>query len=147
MRFELLTAAHPRWEEAARYAEECSWHAGKALADDMRNGKFADWERVLIAEEGESIRGFCTVAKRDCIPDERYTPFIGFVFVDEKSRGHRLSQRLIECAMDYLKQRGFQRVYLTSDHENLYEKYGFRVIDRQRAFWDGMEKVYTRELP
>lgn len=25
------------------------------------------------------------------------------------------------------------KVYIASDHENLYEKYGFRVIDRKTA--------------
>jgi hypothetical protein len=32
------------------------------------------------------------------------------------------------------------KVYLVSDHENLYEKYGFRVIDRKTAPWGSEEK-------
>ena len=68
------------------------------------------------------------------------------MFVDEAYRGHRLSRQMISYAMDYLKSVGFDRVYLVSDHENLYEKYGFRVIDRKIAPWGSEEKIYMQEF-
>ena len=41
---------------------------------------------MLVASEGEEIIGYSTFAKKDELPDDvEYTPFIGFVFVDEKS--------------------------------------------------------------
>jgi len=112
----------------------------------MQNHAFADWERVMVAVHENHIAGYCTVAKSDCIPDVPYTPYIGYMFVDEAYRGHRLSQELISFAMAYLRTLGFTRVYLVSDHENLYEKYGFRVVDRKPAPWGEMEKIYMREL-
>jgi hypothetical protein len=48
--------------------------------------------------------------------------------------------------MDYLKGVGFDQVYLVSDHENLYEKYGFRVIDRKIAPWGSEEKIYMKKF-
>ena len=146
MTFELLTASSERWSSLIRYAEACPWSAGKALAQAMRKNEFSDWERVLAAVDGETIRGYCTIAKTDCIPDVSYTPYIGFLFVDKACRGRRLSQQMIQFAMDYLKMLGFQAVYLVSDHENLYEKYGFRVIDRKKAFWGSEEKIYIHDL-
>ncbi len=77
---------------------------------------------------------------------EKYTPYIGYLFVDEKYKGRRLSQQLISYAMSYLKALGFLRVFLVSDHENFYEKYGFKVIDRKSAPWGEIEKIYMREL-
>jgi ribosomal protein S18 acetylase RimI-like enzyme len=146
MTFELLTAGSEKWNRLAAYAEACSWNAGKALARAMKNREFTDWERVLAALDGERICGYCTISKTDCIPGVSYTPYIGFLFVDEACRGHRLSQQMIRCAMDYLKSLGFPSVYLVSDHENLYEKYGFRVIDRKKAFWGPLEKIYIHDL-
>lgn len=146
MEFQLLTAESPLWVEMKEYAARCPWSAGKSLAQAMESGAFMDWERVIAAVEDGEICGFCTAAKTDCIPDVDYTPYIGFVFVDEKRRGRRLSQRMIDFAGEYLKAQGFRRVYLTSDHENLYEKYGFTVIDRKRAAWGEMEKIYTKAL-
>ena len=146
MEFDLLTPDHPLWERVADAAQNCSWSAGMALAQSMRSGALTGWERVIAAHFGSAVCGFCTVTRADCIPDVPYTPYIGFVFVDEAFRGKRLSQRMIRFAMDYLKSLGFQRVYLTSDHENLYEKYGFSVIDRKTAYWGAEEKIYMREL-
>ncbi len=146
MTFELLTTSSEKWESLIAYAEACSWSAGKALARAMRNNEFSEWERVLAALDGERICGYCTISKTDCIPDVSYTPYIGFLFADEACRGHGLSQQMIQYAMEYLKTLGFPAVYLVSDHENLYEKYGFRVIDRKKAFWGPEEKIYIHDL-
>lgn len=112
----------------------------------MDHHEFSDWERVMVAVDHEKICGYCTVSKTDCIPDVEYTPYIGFVFVGEEYRGNRLSQQLIEYAIDYIKNIGYNRAYIVSDHENLYEKYGFCVIDRKISPWGSEEKIYMREF-
>lgn len=116
------------------------------MADAMDNGAFSGWERVIAALDNERICGYCTVASADCFPDVDYTPYIGYLFVGEEYRGHRLSQKMIQHAMDYLKSVGFDRVHIVSDHENLYEKYGFEVIDRKTAPWGSEEKIYMCKI-
>lgn len=146
MNFRAITSSDVLWDRVRDYAAECSWRAGKALANDMDNNAFVDWERVVVALHDDNICGYCTVTKIDCIPDVSYTPYIGFLFVDEKYRGERLSQKLIQHAEDYLKTVGFDKVYLVSDHENLYEKYGFRVVEHKIAPWGAEEKIYVQEI-
>lgn len=146
MIIEPVTYTDALWDEVKRYAAACSWRAGKSLAQEMQNHAFSDWERVFVLHENGNIYGYCTVAKKDCIPDLTYTPYIGYLFVDEKKRGHRMGQKLILAAMDYLRNVGFHEVYLVSDHENLYEKYGFSVITRAVAPWGSVEKIYHQSL-
>ncbi len=134
------------WARLIEYAEACPWRAGAFLAEDMRKGAFTGWERVFAAKCGKEIAGYCTLAEKDCIEDLPYTPYIGYVFVGEAYRGRRLSQSLIEAAAEYARSIGFDCVHLISDHENLYEKYGFDVIERQMAPWGEMEKIYRRWL-
>jgi len=141
-----ITSLDSEWEKVISYAENCSWGAGKNLALLMRKEMFTEWERVLVAIENGEIAGYCTVSKTDCIPNVEYTPYIGFMFVGEAYRGHRLSQKLIQNAMKYLKDLGFEKTYLVSDHINLYEKYGFYVIDKKLAPWGEEEKVYIQKL-
>ena len=141
-----ITASDETWNKVKSYAYNCSWKAGKSLAKAMMNNDFKDWERVIVAFENNEICGYCTVAKTDCIPNLIYTPYIGYLFVDEECRGNRLSQKLIVYSMKYLKSIGFDKVYLVSDHENLYEKYGFKVIDRKMSPWGSEEKIYIQEL-
>lgn len=146
MIFKEITSSDELWSKARDYASECSWRAGKSLANAMDNNIFTDWERVVIALAHDKICGFCTITKVDCIPDISYTPYIGYLFVEEECRGNRLSQRMIHYAMDYLKAVGFNKVYLVSDHENLYEKYGFCVVDCKMAPWGSEEKIYMQEI-
>lgn len=141
-----ITASNEMWNKVKNYADSCSWKAGKSLASAMMNNGFKDWERVIVAFNDDEICGYCTVAITDCIPDVHYTPYIGYLFVDEKWRGNRLSQRLIIYSMSYLKSIGFDKVYLVSDHENLYEKYGFDIIDRKMSPWDLEEKIYYQKI-
>lgn len=141
-----ITHDDDMWSRVAEYAKNCSWRAGKALARAMERNSFEDWERVIVAVSDEKICGYCTVEKTDCIKNVPYTPYISFVFVGEEYRGNRLSQRLIEYAMNYLRCVGFEKVYLISDHENLYEKYGFSVVDRKIAPWGEEEKIYMQLL-
>ena len=141
-----ITASDEMWNKVKSYAYNCSWKAGKSLAKAMMNNDFKDWERVIVAFDNNEICGYCTVAKTDCIPNLIYTPYIGYLFVDEECRGNRLSQKLIVYSMKYLKSIGFDKVYLVSDHENLYEKYGFKVIDRKKSPWGSEEKIYIQEL-
>lgn len=141
-----ITSSDELWEQVITFARNCSWRAGKSLSEDMSRHIFTDWERVIVALNGGRIAGYCTVSRKDCIPDVPYTPYIGYLFVEENYRGCRLSQRLISYAMSYLKTLGFYHVFLVSDHVNLYEKYGFQVIDKKLAPWGEIEKIYRQDL-
>jgi N-acetylglutamate synthase-like GNAT family acetyltransferase len=146
-----LTAEAPEWERVAAFAQDCSWRAGSSLARAMRGGAFTIWERVFAAfscdaEGNESIAGYCTLAQKDCIEGLPYTPYIGYVFVAETYRGRGLCGLLLNAAMEAARALGFEAVYLISDHDGLYEKYGFTVIDRRQAPWGSIEKIYNHAL-
>ncbi|MDQ0897682.1 GNAT family N-acetyltransferase [Paenibacillus sp. V4I7] len=142
MQIESLIYSDKLWQVVAEYAQECSWRAGATLAKQMKECDFSDWERVFAALDGDHIAGYCTLAKTDCIPDIAYSPYIGFVFVGEQYRGNRLSEKLILSALAYAKGLGFDKVYLISDHINLYEKYGFMKADEKEAPWGAMETIF-----
>ena len=51
------------------------------------------------------VVGFCTLTEKDELPKEyQFTPFIGFVFVDEPYRGNRLSELMIQSAILYARE-------------------------------------------
>lgn len=143
-----ITRSSGMWVKVAAYAQQCSWGAGRSLAREMNADGFQDWERVFVALAGDEIAGYCTLSKTDCIPDVPYTPYIGYVFVGEQFRGARLSQHLINCAMEYARELGFDRVYLVSDRVGLYEKYGFVKVDQKPAPWapDTLETIFMHML-
>ena len=61
----LLRQGHPLWENTASFARDCSWRAGPVLAERMRINAFQSWERVIAAEEGGSVIGFCTFTEKE----------------------------------------------------------------------------------
>lgn len=146
MEIKLMTEADELWDAVREYAAECGWSSGKILAEDMCHHRFSDWERVAVLLKEEEICGYCTIIKEEAIPDMPYTPFIGTLYIAESLRGNRLGEKMLLASMDYLKSVGFDKAYLISDHENLYEKYGFHVVDRRMAPWGREEKVYVREI-
>lgn len=134
------------WLPVAEYAETCSWDACARMAASMREGGFNDWERIFIAEENGNFMGFCALLKPQNFPGLEYAPLLKWLFVDEKYRGQRLSQKLIEEAAKYSKNLGYGQIFLTTWHKCLYEKYGFiKICDKEVR--DGyFEGVYEAEF-
>ena len=135
------------WGKALLYMESCSWVAvGKHLAEMMKHNKFSDWESVFIAVEKDSIIGFCTFLKTDYSPENRYSPWISSIFVDEKARGNRVSEKMIKAAEAYAKKQGFSKVYIPSDMEGFYEKYGFIPIDALENYSGDFDTILMKDL-
>ena len=140
----LMRQGHPLWEDTIRFARDCSWRAGPALAKRMEANAFRDGERVIAAVEDGCIVGYCTFAERDELPAEYgYSPFIGFVFVAEAHRGNRISQQMIEAALRYANSLGYDTVYLMSGEQGLYEKYGFLKMGEYPTIYGSADQLFS----
>jgi ribosomal protein S18 acetylase RimI-like enzyme len=146
MKIESIVYENILWQKTIDYAKNCTWRAGPFLAKQMEKNEFSDWERVFVAIDDNNIAGYCTFAKKDCIPNVDYTPYIGFIFVGEQYRGNRLSEKMILYVVDYAKKLNFNKIYIVSDHINLYEKYGFVKIDERKDNWNNDEKIYMKMI-
>ena len=134
------------WRKTINYAKNCSWNAGKSLAEIMENNWFSDCERIFITIDNENIIGYCTFTEKDCIPDVNYTPYIGFIFVEEKYRGNRISEKMIFRVIEYAKQINYNKIYIVSGEINLYEKYGFIKIDQKMANYGKEAQIFMKEI-
>ena len=75
------------------------------------------------------VAGFCTFAEKDELPEEcKFTPFIGFVFVDEPYRGKRLSELMIQSAILYARELGYEKIYIMSGEIGLYENTASKIV-------------------
>lgn len=135
-----------RWDELIAYAKACSWVAGRHLAGMMETDAFTEWESVFAAVSGERIVGFCTFLKTDYYPENRYSPWISCIFVDEACRGRRISGEMIETVIVYAKEKGFSKVYIPSDMLGFYEKFGFEKIDELENYGGDMDHIFAREI-
>ena len=147
LEIQLLNNDSLLWKKTVSFARECSWRAGKALADKMEKNDFKNWERVIVALDDDNIAGYCTVAEKDELPDDyNYTPFIGFMFVDERYRGKRISEQMISCACDYVNGLGYHKVFIMSGEQGLYEKYGFMKLGDFETIYGGMDQLFEKVI-
>ena len=147
MEINVISYGHPLWDETISFAENCSWKAGTYLAKRMRNNEFADIERVIVTTENDKPVAYCTFSLKDELPEtSEYTPFIGFMFVDEKCRGKRVSEKLIEVASEYAKSIGYETIYILSGEVGLYEKYGFTKIGDEETTYGTVDQLFQKKL-
>ena len=147
MEISFIKCGHPHWEKTIAFAEGCSWVAGPLLARIMRKNEFAEEERIIVAHEDDKILGYCTFSRKDEMPEDcDYTPFIGFVFVDEGSRGKRISEKMINAASDYAKELGFKTIYIMSGEKGLYEKYGFEKVGDFKTIYGTVDQLFQKKL-
>ena len=142
-----MTHGHKCWEKTMLLAANCSWRAGPYLSQKMANNEFNEWERVFCAVENEKVVGYCTLAEKDELPPKYdFTPFIGFVFVDEQYRGKRLSQLLVDNAVSYAHELGYQKIYIMSGERGLYEKYGFIKLGDYETIYGTIDQLFVKTL-
>ncbi len=104
MDIQMMQKGHILWDKTIMFAQSCSWKVGVFLAERMKANAFKDWERVVAAVENGTIVGYCTFFEKDELPEAYdYSPFIGFVFVDERCRGKRISEKMIRTILSYAK--------------------------------------------
>lgn len=140
-----MNQCHKLWNETVTFAEHCSWKAGVHLAERMRENEFLDWERVFVACDGERIVGYCTFVEKDELSEiYHFSPFIGFVFVDENYRGKRISEMMIKRVMEYANELGYDVVYIMSGEQGLYEKYGFQKLGDYETIYGTTEQLFER---
>lgn len=112
----------------------------------MNNLFFSDWERVIVGISDDDLASFCTVSKEDGLADSTFTPFIGYVFVGKAYRGKRISEQLLTYAETYLKELGFQSIYIVSGEIGLYEKYGYKKIKDCMTVHGFAENLFEKKL-
>lgn len=134
------------WKELIEYASNCSWIAGKHIANMLNSNTFQEWESVFVAIINEKIVGYCTLLETDYYPENRYFPWISSIFVEEAFRGRRISELLIQEATEYAKCVGFQTVYIPSDIIGLYEKYGFEKIDKLTNYGGDIDNIFEKKI-
>lgn len=129
-----------------QYCENCPREAWPILAKKMNENNFLDWEKIFVATEDDKIIWFCTFTKEDWIPDCDYSPFVWFMFIDEKYRWNRISEKMINIVEAYARTLNFKKLYIVSDHKWLYEKYWFEKCDEKVDELGRVETIFFREI-
>lgn len=119
-------------EKLISYARECSFQNTGSFLSELLSDKssFEDYEEVLAVVIDDEIIGFGALLKECCcIYEEENSPWLDFLFVEEKFRNLHIGIKLVEKICEKAKAVGFESVYLcTLSHIGYYHKLGFEII-------------------
>lgn len=100
----------------------------------------------LLLDDDDNIIGCGGLLINDFISRMDLSPWISSLYVEEEKRGQSLGAKLLEHIKDDAKNEGFEKVYLATTHEGLYEKYGFINMGIAYHPWGDSSKIYYSEL-
>lgn len=126
------------------------WGAGAFLHELLSKGTFFDavgeGSRVLLLTDGDELISFCTYAQKDDIQPTELTPWMGFVYTFPKHRGHRYVGLLFEEIERLAKQEHIAKVYISTNHIGLYEKYGCEYLTQMKDMNGEASRVYVKSM-
>lgn len=135
------------WLEKIR---ESDWSAGQYLYELLKKQTLkqlvGEKTIVLMLTDGMNLISFCTLAEKDDIQPTDLTPWIGFVYTFPPYRGHRYWGELLRRAEDLAKADNAENIYISTNHDGLYEKYGFTFLKTMKDIQGEDSKVYVKRL-
>lgn len=132
--------------------QACDWAAAKFLAQIIREERFeatlGGYAKLFMLTDNGSLVSFVTLSAQDCVvaPDLSPALWLGFFFTVPAFRGNRYGKQVIDYACGVAEREGFNRVYLATDHVNLYEKYGFTYLENRVDIYDEDSRIYFKNL-
>ena len=130
--------------------KESDWGAGQFLYELLKNQKLKEYvgenTKVLMLTEGGDLISFCTFADKDDIQPTELTPWIGWVYTFPHYRGHRYVGKLLSYAEALAKTDGINSIYISTNHNGLYEKYGYEFFGMMKDMHGEDSRVYVRYL-
>lgn len=122
-----------RTDELSRlviYAKECSWQgSGAYFAECLEDTEYGGIEKVVAAYEDGRIIGFAALVSESCIENTSFSPWLDFLYVDERYRDNGIAKAMAESLFLTARSEGVEKLFLcTVSHERMYEKFGFITL-------------------
>jgi GNAT superfamily N-acetyltransferase len=132
MKYEIITlSAHPEMKKPmARWFHEKWGIPEEAYLESMEEclaGKSAvpEWYVALV---GERIIGGLGVIENDFHNRPDLAPNVCAVFVEPDCRGQGIAGALLDYVCKDMNNRGISPLYLLTDHNSFYERYGWEYL-------------------
>lgn len=114
------------------------WRLGKYLYELLKSNSFHEklgiWAKVLLLVDDDCLLAFCTVSEKKYDIDSSIGPWIGFVYTFPEYRGKRYSSFLIQYVEKIVSKYGFEKIYISTKHVGLYERYGYEFYRMAETF-------------
>lgn len=130
--------------------KESDWGAGQYLYQLIKTQKLKQFigenAKVLLLVDGEKLVSFCTFAEKDDIQPTDLSPWIGWVYTFPDYRGKHYAGKLLSYAETLAQEAGIKNIYISTNHNGLYEKYGYEFYEMMKDMNGEDSRVYVKHL-
>ncbi|MFC7785143.1 MULTISPECIES: GNAT family N-acetyltransferase [unclassified Rossellomorea] len=122
-------------EDNYRFYHDCMFHSCRTEED---------LPRFYIALHEEKIIGTYALLRNDLNSRQDLYPWFACLYVDPEHRGRGLGSNLLAHALQQANEKGYKHLYLTTDLEDYYEKYGWTHSTEAIGLSGDSMKVYQK---
>ena len=130
--------------------EKSDWSAGKFLYRLLRDNELrkcvGENARVFLLTDGDELVSFCTYAEKDDIQSTDLTPWVGWVYTFPDRRGHHYMRELWNEIEKTALSEGVHQVYISTNAEGLYEKYGCTFYGMMTDIHGEPSRIYIKRF-
>jgi len=101
--------------------------------------------RFYLMLEAEEVIGCYALLTNDLVSRQDLWPWLGCLWIEPAQRGRELGKLLLQHGVRVAGGLGYKTVYLTTDHDSYYERYGWiRMEDGYNLFGE-KGRIYWHE--
>ena len=136
---EVISLEHGYWASNKDYMREERIEEKKhRVIDSFSNKTFC---KLLLIDNKELI-GFISLFPEDAKEEPDLSPWLATLYVKNNYRGKGYSKLLVDAIINEARSRGFSVLYLKTELENYYEKFGAKYLKMIK----GSEKLYKIDV-
>ena len=133
-------------ERAADYLASC-WGVPRVIYEDSIKHSLttpSPLPRWYVMLRGERVIGSYGLIVNDFNSRHDIWPWLAALYVNENERGQALGARLLAHGVEEAAKLGFDTLYLFTDHEDYYERYGWVYTTDAYGLDGEKSRVYSR---
>ncbi|TYS63503.1 GNAT family N-acetyltransferase [Sutcliffiella horikoshii] len=104
----------------------------------------SDIPRFYVAVEDGEIIGTYAILRNDINSRQDLCPWLACLYVAEEHRGKGIGAKLLEHGLSVAAEKGYESLYLTTDIEHYYERYGWKNSGIVYGPGGGSIKLYAK---
>ncbi len=130
--------------------KEWSESQGQKLEDVLYRSKHSinkeDIPQMYVAIYNNSPIGVVSLWRNDLTSRQDLFPWLATLFVKEEYRHIGVGKKLQEKCIDVVRELGYEKLYLITDHKNYYEKMGWQFLEHAPLNDGRQTRVYQYKI-
>lgn len=138
---EVATLTQKEWGKPNLSPKEFQEKVERKMQKIKKSFGRKDYAKLILLQDSDLV-GFISIFPTDGEERKDLTPWYATMFVKTEYRGKGYSKKLNHAILEEAKKRNFERIYLKTNLENYYEKFGAIYLEKLKTG----EKLYYFDL-